>query len=206
MPARFAREGSPQQGIAILGVVAGEECEPGEDRRAQNAAHVWRRSHDEGLAVPRLRRKGKLDGNQHRGNRGRNRLRRIVAEKRISLLADGVAERGRGALRVGSRQTQHEEEERVYATAKVADQYFFSRATGYLQIPFSPRGGRIYEKASRIIRVQLKYGVTVTMAGRRTGPMGKVKENRGADWGASPQVILKKVGWRFVPWQSSFMD
>jgi hypothetical protein len=42
------------------------------------------------------------------------------------LLADGVAEGGRGALRVGSRQTQHEEEEGAYATAKVADQNIFS--------------------------------------------------------------------------------
>ena len=50
------------------------------------------------------------------------------------MLVDGVAECGRGALRAGSRQTQHEEEERAHATAKVADRNRWSPpATGYLQ-------------------------------------------------------------------------
>ena len=106
-------------------------CRPGRMRNWRRRAsaecgYVWGRSHNEGLAVPRLRRKRKLDGNQHRGNRRRNCLRWIVAEKGVSLLADGVAERGRGALRVGSRRTRHEEEERANATAKVADQNVFS--------------------------------------------------------------------------------
>ena len=89
-------------------------------------AYVRRRVHDEGLAGALLRLKGERDGNQHRGDGGRDCLRRIVAQKRVSLLADGVAERGHGALRAGSRQTQYEEEERAYATAKVADQNIFS--------------------------------------------------------------------------------
>ena len=90
-----------------------------------------------------------------------------MAQKRVSLLADGVAERGRGALRVGSRQTQHEEEERAYATAKVADQNSFSPEQ---QDTCRYRFRRVVavfmsREAEQAYQGSVECGVTVTMVG-----------------------------------------
>ena len=77
----------------------------------ENGWYVGGCVHEEGLAIGFLRVKGERNGNKHGGDRGDASLCRVAANEGIRALANGVRERGHGALRVRRMKRQDEEKE-----------------------------------------------------------------------------------------------